>query len=86
MLGDGIVSFGVARATERRNVKSSAKMHFSSLSLPRHPHRRRRELDVALFVVKLDLQVVLGLGDPANLIDEVHVPRGATVLAIGDTL
>ena len=36
--------------------------------------------------MELDLQVVLGFGDPANLIDEVHVPRGAPVLAISDTL
>ena len=34
MLGDGIVSLGVPFATERRNVKSSAKMHVSSFSLP----------------------------------------------------
>ena len=34
MLGEGIVSFGVPRATDLRNAKSSAKMQRSSFSLP----------------------------------------------------
>ena len=36
--------------------------------------------------MELDLQIVLGLGDPADLIDEVHVPRGAAVFAVGHAL
>ncbi len=32
--------------------------------------------------MELNFQIVLGLGDPADLIDEVHVPRGAAVFAV----
>ncbi len=56
------------------------------LQLAGHPHGRRRELDVALFVVELHLQVVVRLGNAANLIDEVHVPGRAAVLAVGHPL
>jgi hypothetical protein len=46
--------------------------------------RRRRELDVALLVVELDLERVVGdLLDAAELVDEVHVPGGAPELAVG---
>ena len=86
MLGDGIVSFGVAlrdRAEEREVVGENARVE---LELARHPHGRRRELDVSLFVVELDLQVVLRLGDPADLVDEVHVPGRPAVFAVGHPL
>ena len=86
MLGDGIVSFGVPRATDLRNAKSSAKMRRLQLQLAGHTHRCRRELDVAVLVVELNFQIVLRLGDPADLIDEVHVPRGAAVFAVGHAL
>ena len=86
MLGEGIVSLGVALVTDRRNVKSSAKMHFSSFSLPVTRMAAGRELDVALFVVELHLEVVVRFGDPANLINEVHVPGRAAVLAVSHPL
>src|SRR5260370_40495554 len=48
--------------------------------------RRRGELDVALLVVELDREIVLHLGDAADLVEEIHVPGGAAVLAVGDAL
>jgi hypothetical protein len=48
--------------------------------------RRRSELDVALGVVELDREVVLRARDAAELIDEVHVPRGPAELAVGRRL
>jgi hypothetical protein len=46
-------------------------------------HRRGRELDVALLVVELDLQVAGCLRHAVELVDEVHVPRRAAKLAVG---
>ena len=86
MLGEGIVSFGVAlghRAEEREVVREDALLE---LQLPGDPHGRGRELDVTLLIVELHLQVVLRLGDAANLIDEVHVPGRAPVFAVGHGL
>ena len=45
--------------------------------------RRRRELDVALLVVKRDLDLLVRGIDAVKLVDEVHVPGGATELAVG---
>ena len=36
--------------------------------------------------MELDLQVVLRLGDPADLVDEVHVPGRPPVFAVGHPL
>ena len=44
------------------------------LEVARDFQRRWRELDVALFVVELDLQSVLHASDAADLIKEIHVP------------
>lgn len=43
----------------------------------------RGEFDVALLVVEGDLEFVLGPGDPAQLVDEVHVPGGPAILPVG---
>ena len=48
--------------------------------------RRGRELDVALLVVELDLDVARRLLDPAELVDEVHVPGRAAELPVGRRL
>jgi hypothetical protein len=48
--------------------------------------RRGRELDRPFGVTELDGDVVGGVVDPAQLVDEIHVPRGATELAVGGRL
>src|SRR4029079_9287167 len=45
--------------------------------------RRGGELERALRVAELDLQAVLCPRDPAQAVDEVHVPRRAAELAVG---
>ena len=87
MLGDGIVSFGVAPCRrDRRKAKSSPKIVSLDAELAVDAHRGRRELDVALGVVELDRQVAGRLLDAVELVDEVHVPRGAAELAVGGRL
>ena len=46
-------------------------------------HHRRREIDVALGAVELDVDAALGL-DAAELRQEVDVEIGAPELAVGD--
>ncbi len=46
---------------------------------------RGGEFDAALVVVELDFQVVLDLLDPAELVEEIHVPGAAAVFAVGDS-
>ena len=50
------------------------------------PHRRRLPGDRPVLVVELDLDALLGVGDPAERVDEVHVPRRAAELAVGGRL
>ena len=45
--------------------------------------RRRGELDVSVLVVELDGEMPGLLADAVDLVDEVHVPRGAAELAVG---
>ena len=82
------MSFGVAAATAPcRNAKASPKIVRSSADPLADVHRRRRELDVPLLVVEGDLQrLVRHLAHPAELVDEVHVPRGPAELAVGGRL
>ena len=47
---------------------------------------RRGELEVALLVVELDLDLLVGLVDAVELVDEVHVPRRAAELTVGGRL
>ena len=76
MLGEGIVSFGVAVVTVRaRNVKASPKIVCSSATLPSTcsaggATRRRRGRCGSRTVMLL-----VGRVDAAELVDEVHVPR-----------
>jgi hypothetical protein len=48
--------------------------------------RRGRELDVALFVVKLDLDLAGLFRDSVELVDEVHMPRCTAELTISGGL
>ena len=48
--------------------------------------RGRRELDVALLVVERDREIAGLFRDAVELVDEVHVPRRAPELAVGDRL
>ena len=87
MLGDGIVSFGVPRpTTDFRNSKWSPKMQPSRFSLLATRKPGRREVDVALVAVKMHGDVLLDLLHAADLVHEVHVPRRAAELAVGDAL
>ena len=88
MLGDGMVSFGVAvGAPDFRKVKSSAKMHLLELQLAGDAQRGGREFDVALLVVKLaPVRLSCALVDAADLVEEIHVPGAAAELAVGNPL
>ena len=87
MLGEGIVSFGVAVVTEScTNREGVGEDRLAQRHALLDVQRRRRELDRPLGVAELDLDVVLRRGDPAELVDEVHVPRGAAELAVGGRL
>src|SRR5262249_35316117 len=54
--------------------------------LARDVERDGREDDFALFVAKPRLLPLLADRDAANLVEEIHVPRAAAELAVGDTL
>ena len=84
MLGDGMVSFGVACATDFRNAKSSPKMHLSSVELALDVQGSGGEFDHALIIAELHFHVVLHLGRAAHLVEEIHVPGSAAELAVGD--
>ena len=84
MLGEGMVSLGTAVVTVlRRNEKASAKI----VSLQRDPVVHLEggglEVELALLVAEVDLQLLLRRADAAELIDEVHVPGRTTELAVG---
>ena len=52
-----------------------------------HAHGRRGVVVLALLVAELDVDLVaVDLLDPVQLVDEVHVPRGAAELAVGGRL
>ena len=81
--------YGQLRRPARRRLEEAevvAEDAAIELELAGDAQRRRREVDVPVLVVELDLHVVLGLGDAANLVDEVHVPGGAPVLTVGNAL
>src|SRR5205085_9509765 len=45
-----------------------------------------REFKRARLVLELDMEDPVGLGDTADLVEEIHVPGAAAELAIGDAL
>ena len=49
-------------------------------------HRRRLPRDRPRLVVELDQDLLVGVGDPAERVDEVHVPGRAAELAVGGRL
>ena len=88
MLGDGIVSFGVAPSAascEEREVLAEDRLRDAELAVD--VQRGRRELDVAVGRCGSEPSgVPVSLRDAVELVDEVHVPRGAAELAVGDRL
>ena len=71
-------------AQERERVGED---RLAQRDLVRHAHRRRRVVVRPLLVVELHVQrLALDLGDAAERVDEVHVPGGAPLLAVGDRL
>ena len=87
MLGDGIVSFGVAPpAIDRRNAKSSPKI---VLLTPMRPSMCRAAGVNSITPIALrnsTVQRARRLADAVELVDEVHVPGGAPELAVGGGL
>ena len=47
-----------------------------------HPQRGGLEVQVALGVAEVHLQLLVGAADALELVDEVHVPRGTSQLAV----
>ena len=87
MLGEGIVSFGVPRpTTDFRNSKCSPKMQPSSDSLPstRRPDGVKSMSPLSLW--KCTVMFCSTFCDAADLVHEIHVPRRAAELAVGDAL
>src|SRR3954465_6198458 len=72
-----------ARLQEREVVGEDRLLQRDALG---DAHRRRLPGDRAVLVVELDLDALLGVGDPAERVDEVHVPRRAAELAVGGGL
>ena len=88
MLGDGIVSFGVAVVTvslqERERVGEDRLLEPDR---PVDPQRGRGELDRPCVVAELARACVSSAWrDAAELVDEVHVPGGAAELPVGGRL
>jgi len=61
-------------------------MHFFSDSLPVTRSAAGVNSISPFFIVKLHLEVVLHLGGPADLVQEIHVPGTAPELPVGDAL
>ncbi len=83
MVGDGMVTFGVRRVTDCRNLKSSTWIGFDVPHRRGDAHDRRREIDVACRAVKADRNAALGF-DAGELLEEVDVKIGAAKFAVGD--
>ena len=84
MLGDGIVSFGTLVVTVFcRNEKSSPKIVRETPSGPSTCSAAGVNSSSPLLVEEPDRDVPGFLRDPVELVDEVHVPRGAAELAVG---
>ncbi len=86
MLGDGMLSFGVAPVADFEEPEVLAKDAALEPQLAGDAQRGGREFEVALFIVKTHLQVILYLRDAADLVEKVHVPRPAPILAVGDSM
>ena len=87
MLGEGIVCLGTAVLTvSDRKRKSSPKIVSETPSLPSTFSAAEVNSMPALLVAHLHGQLFVGLVDAVDLVDEVHVPRGAAELAVGGGL
>ncbi len=81
-----MVSLGVPPRDRFQIREIFSEDAFFQLQLGGDPQSGRSEFDVALFVVKLHVEVALNLGYAADLIEEVHVPGAASEFAVGDSL
>ncbi len=86
MLGEGMVSFGGAFATDFRNSKSSAKTVWSRCMRSPTAVGDEFEIDAALVGAERHFHLVLELLDAADGIFEIHEPVDAAELAIGHRL
>ena len=86
--GDGMVSFARAACPDRRFEKGKivAENGLVERELAADPVRGWAELDRAGFVLELDVEAMVTVGDPADLVEEIHVPGAAAHLAVGDAL
>ena len=87
MLGDGIVSFGVCSgaATDRRYANASPKIVSDSPIRPSTCSDGGANSSVPGRVAELHVQrLVDDLRDAVERVDEVHVPRRAAELPVGD--
>ena len=87
MLGDGMVSLGVAVVTvSARKRNASAKIGWSRRTLALTRSAAGVNSIVPSGVLELHDQLLVGPRDPTQLVDEVHVPRAAAQLAVGGRL
>ena len=87
MLGEGIVSFGVAVVTAScTNVKASAKIGSRSATRSSTCSAAGENSIVPSALRNWTLMWSCAVDDAAELVDEVHVPRGAAELAVGGRL
>ena len=85
MFGEGMVSFGTWSpvVTPDRYSKASPKIVCPSRTRSWATQCRGLEVEVTGLVVEVHRQLLVGRVDALELVDEVHVPRRATELAVG---
>ena len=84
MLGDGMVIFGTAvRTCSDRNRKSSVKIGSSRCSGSRTARPAAMNWPVPSSLRNCTTSLLVGAGDTAEPVDEVHVPRRAAELPVG---
>ena len=89
MLGDGMVSFGVAVAVtaSARNVKCVAEDRCPAGAIRSCTRSAADSKSSSPCVVaEVHLELLVGRVDAAELVDEVHVPRRTAELAVGGRL
>ena len=84
VVGDGMVIFGVAWATDLRNLKSSMKMPLGRRKLAGNLQRRRRMVARTGSRVKAHGEFSGDLPYIVELQQEIALPECAIVFAVGD--
>ena len=83
MLGDGMVIFGIDLRTAREEPEVVGEDRFVEVQRLADGQAGGDELAGALVVAELHHEFLVGPGDAAELVDEVHVPRRAAELPVG---